>query len=584
MRAHPWGFDAGTHMGAPLHWPTIAHPSSSVASRLSSVNPKSKIQNLKEEMRMRNGFIARKIGLFIVTLIIAVSATPSTAATASPAPQTFPTSRDPLKWPFKQGSIWNMPIGSNAQYIYAGIGWPTQYGMTSDEDIIIMEPNAPLKDVVVNNAGWDGSKTRCGSIQWGQLVFSQKVPVPNDFRTDPGYQGSTPNHSAAILMPDGQTIKQTQPFHVCGFGGTVTSQYAFPDDNIITGDGIQGAHGGSGMSSLGGTIRVGELVPGGVIRHALKLNLFAKKYLSYNNDGSRGYRWPALRADGYAGDSGHPCGYGGRVSALEMGALLALKPDFNVGGLRTDAAKIIAQAFKDYGGYVTDDTCWDVYGIETEWGSDGRVTDEFRSRWGFDFDNATLPSCTNTSDNNCRWVKDLADIFTNLHVVNNNNSSNIGGGGTPRQPLAPPFAGGGGGGGTNIVQNPGFESDFANWGNSAGRTSIVSDARTGSKAARLGDGSNNQGERQQNVSLNSGQSYTLSAYVKKLGDAWCSIGVKGDAGGSWFDFYNSGGGSSYTQVSKTFTAPSNINFAVLYIWKTAGTGTCTVDDVTLTAQ
>jgi hypothetical protein len=30
-----------------------------------------------------------------------------------------------------------------------------------------------------------------------------------------------PNMSAAILMPDGDTIRQAQPFHVCGPGGTV---------------------------------------------------------------------------------------------------------------------------------------------------------------------------------------------------------------------------------------------------------------------------------------------------------------------------------------------------------------------------
>jgi len=378
------------------------------------------------------------VGVLLVSMLAAGAALPLKQQPMAQAQ----TCRNAIQWPFAQNSIWNMPIGSNAQYVYAGIGAPQAMGVTVDEDILILEPGAPLKKVAYNNAGWDPSKTRCGSIVSGQYLWGGlQVPVPNDFSTDPGYLGQTPNMSGAILMPDGETLKQTQPLHVCGAGGTVTSQYEFPDDNIKTGDGIQGAHGGSGMSSMGGTLRVGELVPGGVIHHALKINLYAHKYLAYNNDGTRGYRWPAPRADGYAGDPGSPCSYGGTVSALEMGALLALKPDFNINNLRTEPARILAQAFKDYGAYVVDDTCWDVFGITTEWGPDGRVISEFQSVWGWPFETSKLSTCTDTS-NECKWAKDWADILTNLYVVNNNSSSSIGGGGTPRQPLAPPFCDG----------------------------------------------------------------------------------------------------------------------------------------------
>ena len=42
----------------------------------------------------------------------------------------------------------------------------------------------------------------------------------------------------------------------------------------IFGDGIGGAHGGSGLSSIGGSIRLGELLPGAPpIPHALKIEL-----------------------------------------------------------------------------------------------------------------------------------------------------------------------------------------------------------------------------------------------------------------------------------------------------------------------
>src|SRR5207302_312158 len=100
-------------------------------------------------------------------------------------------------------------------------------------------------------------------------------------------------------------------------------------------------------SALGGTVRLGELVPGGTIRHSLKLNLDSANYYS----GFGGYRWPAVKSD--AGGAG----YGGSIPEDRMGSLLAVKPDFAIGGLETEPGKIVARAFMDYGGYVVDS--WD---------------------------------------------------------------------------------------------------------------------------------------------------------------------------------------------------------------------------------
>lgn len=57
------------------------------------------------------------------------------------------------------------------------------------------------------------------------------------------------------------TIRQNQPFTRAPGWPFATSAHVYPEDNLITGEGIKGAHGGSGMSSLGGTIRLGELLP-----------------------------------------------------------------------------------------------------------------------------------------------------------------------------------------------------------------------------------------------------------------------------------------------------------------------------------
>jgi hypothetical protein len=347
--------------------------------------------------------------------------------------------RDPLLWPFAQNSIWNMPIGLGARYVPARIGIPTGAALVADEDVLILTPNAPRRVVYLNTAGWDPSLSRCGTIDRTMPILPQPVPVPPSFSTEPGpgsagYLGGTPNMSAAILLPDGRTVVQTQPFHVCGPGGLLTSQYTFPNADLITGDGIAGAHGGSGMSSIGGTLRLGELVPGGVIRHALKLELDGALYYYYSpTDPTPGYRWPALTADDYAATN-----YGGHVPALKMGSLLALPPSFPIKSLSTTPGKILARALQDYGAYVVDDAAWDAVQIATEWGPRGRVIDEFQHVWGFSFQPDVTVPCAQTMAS-CRWATDLARIVTHLAVVDNNSPACIGGCGARRAPLALPF-------------------------------------------------------------------------------------------------------------------------------------------------
>jgi hypothetical protein len=333
--------------------------------------------------------------------------------------------RDALRQPFHEDSIWNRPIGSEAIYVHANIQKATARGMTVDEDLIVLTPDAPLLDVYRNDAGWNRNRSRC-TIDGG-LLF--RVPIPADFIVSPDtWDGLTPNSGLAVLMPDGRTLKQTQPFARCtpGYG---TSRYLFADEDLY-GLGYHGAHGGSGLSCIGGTLRVGELVPGaGPIRHALKVNLHAARNLYYDEE-TGGYRWPARRADGYAarvyGTQGKP------EKACRMGALLALPPSIVIGemGLETEPARMLAEAFQDYGAYVVDDTAWDVFALVTEWGPKGRVLDEFERAWGFPI---------NPRDRDNAWSRDMDRIFTSLHVVDNNGPDRIGGGGRPRAPLARPL-------------------------------------------------------------------------------------------------------------------------------------------------
>jgi hypothetical protein len=336
------------------------------------------------------------------------------------------TSRDPFKQPFHHESIWNMPIGSDAAYIHAGIQKATAWGMTIDEDIIVMTPDSPVTAIYYNSAGWDRNKNRC--IREGDMLLA--VPFPSDFVVSQDtWDGLTPNSGLAVLMGDRRTIKQTQPFARCIAGDYGTSQYIFPDVDIY-GEGRPGAHGGSGLSAIGGAIRVGELVPeSGGIKHVLKVNVYGARNLYYDHT-TEGYRWPAYRADGYA--EGNYGTQGDPVKECRMGALLALPGwmDLDSLGFETEPARILAHCFQDYGAYIVDDTAWDVYAIITEWGPASRVKDEFKEVWGVDI---------NPADRNHPWSRDMDRIFLNLHVVNNNSPESIGGGGTPRVPLAPPL-------------------------------------------------------------------------------------------------------------------------------------------------
>lgn len=358
----------------------------------------------------------------------------------------IPASRSALTWPFAWDSIWNLPLGVDAKLVAAGLDLAGS-SVSVDEDILILEPDAPKVDVIANEAGWDPARSRCGEAQTaasngGASVLLAGVPVPESFSTDPGFLGDTPNASAALLTDDGRTVAQTQPFHRCGAGGVATSQYTFPTDDIVDGDGIQGAHGGSMMSSLGGTIRVGELVPGGAIHHALKIELDCSRwcYAAPNEaDGSAGHRWPAVVADSYAKDR-----YGGTNPALQMGTLLALPADFDLHRIGSEPARIIARALRDHGAYVVDDAAYPTVAFTTEWGPRGRVVEEFTSTWGFAMNPPATIGC-DVKDANCQWVNDIGLLMASLQVVDDNTETSVGGAGARRSACAPPFSDGTGG-------------------------------------------------------------------------------------------------------------------------------------------
>jgi len=101
--------------------------------------------------------------------------------------------RDPLAQPFAVDSIWNMPIGSGAQYVAINMsGTPSNNiwaGMPQiDDDYIIFKPAAPLTAINLSDAAWTGRdrcpppaacsfRCRCGELRRAQCPEQQRGSV-----------------------------------------------------------------------------------------------------------------------------------------------------------------------------------------------------------------------------------------------------------------------------------------------------------------------------------------------------------------------------------------------------------------------
>jgi hypothetical protein len=306
-----------------------------------------------------------------------------------------------------------MPIGSGALYTAANIQ-QAQHATGDEEYFYKLNSGDPLRPLYAPGNWGVGRCTRTKQTKYQGI----SLPLPNNFIIPDATRTATPNNAAAFLMPDRKTLVQVNPLARCSPGGPVYG-WRTPDVSIY-GNGLPGGHGGSGLSSIGGSIRRGELIGTKPIRHVLKVNLWARKYLYYSQS-NPGYRWPADRADSYAAGN-----YGGTNPKLVMGTLLAIPPSVTKAslGLQTPAGQKLFQALQDYGAYVVEDTAWDAHAFCVEQG----VFEEFRTTFGYDFEGTNGP-----------FYDDYMKLFKVLHIVDNNGPRNIGGGGTRRAPLAPPI-------------------------------------------------------------------------------------------------------------------------------------------------
>jgi hypothetical protein len=362
--------------------------------------------------------IAVLIGLSVLKISLDYYLQPNhlIAATASPS-----TTRDKWFWPFSQDSIWNLPIGSDAEYSSANLP-QARYSSVDNDLLFIIPSNSPLRPLY-DPGNWTNRCSGTTTYENLSIPIPDDLIVPDAINTETKYY--TPNNAAALLQPDGRNIIQLEPMARCVKGEPVYG-YHWPKQDIdIYSKGISGSHLGSGLSAIGGTIRKGELTGSDPIRHVLKIELW-EKYLNYEPASpTPGYRWPADRADSAA-----PSIYKGKDPQLVMGSLLAIPPNVTEDSLSliTPAGKKLFQALQDYGGYQVDATGADTYAFAVEQG----VEDEFKAAYGYDF--------SATANSNNSFYEDFMKLFQALNIITNNDYNSVGGGGTRRAPLAPPFA------------------------------------------------------------------------------------------------------------------------------------------------
>ena len=418
--------------------------------------------------------------------------------------------RDRFLQPFSSASVWNMPIGSGARYAPARIfslppgdgacalrmgaaaplrtacqGWNAswspatclaagccydahpspdpghipwcfrmpggapQWGFHVDRDVAIWAaPADPLTDWV-SQGDW-GPDAKC--VVTGRVAA--RVPLPA-LTPDLGCAGG--NMAMGLLLPDNATLLQMQPaFRAPAPGAPLLAQFnkgcpvAFPLNVSILGDDPRGAHGGSGLSSIGGTVRAGELLPGAAIRHALKVELFAHDY--YFSGGSdapytRCFAWPATGCDGYAHDGSSPLAYNGSNPALKPGALLAIPPaSAGAVPVATEPGRILLAALTRYGAYLVDDTASDSAALCMERAAQQDLAAAYGIHLaGLDKGRAHAAAARGGAppggDNTTAFEEDLVRLFRALSVVANNANGSAGGGGAPLVPPAPPLCG-----------------------------------------------------------------------------------------------------------------------------------------------
>jgi len=209
--------------------------------------------------------------------------------------------RDHLLQPYSNSSLWNTPLGDAASETDAGLAdalYNSEDRVTVDPVHLSFDIAAPIK-TITSGVYVNGSDT-------GLPPVDNRIPDGSNCRiSDSLVHDSTWNGIVGVLHDTDNTLAWSgQPVYRPDSSTDPTIKYT-PEmglgvrglDNLY-GDGRKGAHGGSALGGIGGTIRAWEWLGTDPIMHRLAMNLYGRRFLC-RDDG--GYIWPAYKADtGYS--------------------------------------------------------------------------------------------------------------------------------------------------------------------------------------------------------------------------------------------------------------------------------------------
>jgi hypothetical protein len=397
--------------------------------------------------------------------------------------------RDRWLEPFASDSIWNTAIGSQADFVHAKLfadPGTKPRSFHNDNDLLVRTRVSDPQVEWVNQGDWsyhagggcalqnrsrtghpcssndtqkmDGCATKI-RLPYRWITATDCDGPPENNASNCRKKGDHGNNAMAVLLPDNVTLVQMQPAFRCEFGAPLFARWGnstdggpqnFPNETSILGLGTYGAHGGSGLSSIGGSVRLGELLPSTPpIRHALKIELnnawyYGKTQLQPfdppHHSGTQ-YVWPAIGCNSGPNPTLNSSrGYTGTNSFVAPGALLAI-PRALAATLTTTTTpgEKIKRAMVDYGAYIVDGTGpAHLQVTRAALCFDSEVNAEMRSAFGYAMTAPGGVSATDT-DGGAALYHDLLRIFQTLHAVTNNAPGSVGGGGTPHVPRKPPI-------------------------------------------------------------------------------------------------------------------------------------------------
>jgi hypothetical protein len=320
----------------------------------------------------------------------------------------FPSSRDPVEWPFATESPWNTPLARTAEY-------------SSRADACTLDLTDPMLFVGISSRFWsqpiyvakstdpftklslDASLgLRAGldpAIHHNNPVSGMKIPA-NAIPALPRYEDES-NTDAHLDVIDETHTYVVEMWRAKWRGPNELSAFTIVRNELKgPGFGTGGAR-AFGGSAIGGLIRRGELASG--IHHAISFCIPRSKQKCCDP------AWPATTVDGRAQGS-----YRGNIP---MGQLIAIPPDVDLNNLKSihlsPQGLSIAKALQDYGAYDVDSGGGLVFYVEPWAASEIGQAEE-----------------------------DLKKLQPFLRCVTNNRPGNVGGGGpdAPRRaPWAPPL-------------------------------------------------------------------------------------------------------------------------------------------------